>query len=132
MSDVFTKKKRSWIMSRIKSKNTKIENTFAKKLRKLNIKFIRHPKIYGNPDFLIGNTLVIFIDGCFWHKCPYHYKEPKSKKKFWVQKIESNVERDRNVTKNLRKDGYKVLRFWEHKIEKQSEKCIRDIIDSLE
>ena len=106
-------------MSRIKSES-KLENKLAILLRKNKIKFVRHPKILGKPDFRIKNTnIVIFIDGCFWHKCSKHFIEPKSKKKFWAEKIGSNVKRDVEVNRRLKVEGYRVLRFWEHDIEKR-------------
>jgi len=125
MTDVFTKEKRSWVMSRIRSKNTKMENLLAKEMRKAGIKFKRYPKIYGSPDFLTNKNVTVFIDGCFWHKCPIHYREPKTKKKFWVSKIESNVMRDKKVNENLKKQGYKVIRVWEHDVKKNIDKCIK-------
>jgi DNA mismatch endonuclease (patch repair protein) len=126
--DVFTKKKRSWIMSRIRGKDTKIEKFFERKLRFNKIKFQKYPKILkgGNPDFLIGN-IAVFIDGCFWHKCPIHYREPKSKRKYWLPKIEDNARRDKEVTRTLKKKRYKVIRFWEHNVLKNSNICIKKI-----
>ena len=131
MADVFTKKKRSWVMSRIRSKNTKMENLLAEELKKAKIKFKRYPKIYGNPDFLINKNIVVFVDGCFWHKCPIHYKEPKIRKKFWIPKIRQNVKRDEKVNKKLKEEGYKVIRFWEHEIEKNIGKCIKRIQNNI-
>jgi DNA mismatch endonuclease (patch repair protein) len=132
MTDVFTKKKRSWVMSRIKNKNTKIENLLASKMSENDIGFKRYPKIFGNPDFMIKNSkIVIFIDGCFWHKCPIHYREPRTKKEFWLPKIKKNVKRDKEVNKHLKKEGYHVIRFWEHDIEKNSDKCIGKLLNFI-
>lgn len=127
MADVFTKEKRSWIMSRIRSKDTKVENSLAKKLRESCIPFKRYPKILGNPDFIVGKKTLIFVDGCFWHGCPRHYIEPKSKKKFWIKKIKNNISRDTKVRKELRKMGYKVIRLWEHQIENSVMRCIKRV-----
>ncbi len=74
MADVFTKEKRSWIMSRVKSTRTKVENLFESLLKKEGIKYKRYPRLAGRPDFLIGNDIVVFVDGCFWHKCPKHFR----------------------------------------------------------
>ena len=131
MVDIFSKEKRSWVMSRIKSKNTKMENLLARKMKQHHIKFKRYPKIYGNPDFSIGKV-VIFIDGCFWHKCPEHYKEPASRKKFWVNKIRNNIKRDQKVTRTLRKNGYHVIRFWEHDVKRNPDKLMRRISNYAE
>ena len=130
MTDIFSKEKRSWVMSRIRSKNTKMEDLLAKEMKQHNIRFKRYPKIYGNPDFSMEKT-VIFIDGCFWHKCPLHYKKPSTRKRFWLQKIENNVKRDKKVTTLLRKKGYNVMRFWEHDLEKRPNYVIEKIIKKL-
>jgi len=120
-------------MSRIRGKNTKMEISFAKKLKSYGIKFRKYPKILkkGNPDFLI-DKIAVFIDGCFWHKCPLHYREPKSKRKYWLPKIEENVKRDRIVNRSLKKMGYKVVRFWEHEIKKNPDRCINKIKQTME
>lgn len=114
MADVHTKKQRSYNMSRVKSSETKIELKLKPFMKKIG--FTYQPKnIYGKPDFARRKEKVtIFVDGCFWHKCPKHYKEPKSNKKFWKEKINKNVERDKKITKKLRRDGWKVIRVWDH------------------
>ena len=126
MADIFTKKKRSWVMSRIRGKNTKIEFKMRAMLDENRIKYRQHPKMYGNPDFLIGRKTAVFCDGVFWHG--YNYgKKKRPAKKFWKDKIERNMARDRKITRKLRRDGYSVLRFWEHDIEKRPEMCINRI-----
>ena len=127
--DTRTKKQRSYNMSRIHSTNTKIEITLKKLL---NGNYLRYqPKLYGNPDF--GSKkykLVVFIDGCFWHKCPKCYTEPKSNRKFWIAKINGNAKRDRFINKEIKKD-YKLLRFWEHQIKKNPKVCADKIIAEI-
>lgn len=94
--------------------------------------FRYHPKIYGNPDFASKQKKVaIFADGCFWHKCPKCYIEPKSNKKYWLSKIQKNVERDRAINRNLRKNGWTVIRIWEHEIKKNPEAAINKIAKRL-
>jgi DNA mismatch endonuclease (patch repair protein) len=127
MADVFTKEKRSWVMSRIKGTDTKPENLLAEKLRKSKIKFKKYPKLLGKPDFLVEKDTVVFVDGCFWHGCPKHYREPKTKKKFWLPKIMKNMQRDKEVARKLKKEGYIVVRFWEHEVEKNLDGCIRKL-----
>ena len=67
MADIFTPKKRSWIMSRIRSKDTKIEMKIAELLRKNKMRYRRHPKLFGSPDFVVEKKLLVFCDGDFWH-----------------------------------------------------------------
>ena len=127
MTDIFTPEKRSWIMSRIRSKNTKIDLKMKKILSSLNYRYEMYPGVFGNPDFLVkGRQIAIFCDGDFWHGYKYNEKK-KPSKKFWKDKIEGNMKRDRRTTQKLRRDGWAVLRFWEHDIEKNPEICIRRI-----
>ena len=127
MTDVFSREKRSWVMSRIRGKNTGIEITVRDILRSNNIEFVQHPKIHGSPDFLVGKKTVIFCDGDFWHGFQYDIKK-KPAKKFWRDKIEENMRRDRRIARKLRRDGYSVIRLWEHSIEKKPDVCLRRII----
>lgn len=132
MSDIFSQKKRSFIMSKIRSKDTKIENLFAKKMLANKIKFKQHPNLFGKPDFLIDNSkIIVFIDGCFWHMCPKHFKSPKTRKNFWIPKIKNNVARDRIVNRKLKKMGYGVLRFWEHEIENKPDLAVKKLLRNM-
>jgi len=127
VTDIFSPEKRSWIMSRVRSKNTKIDLKMKKIVSSLNCKYEMYPKMFGNPDFLIKyKRIAIFCDGDFWHG--YKYEEKKRlPKKFWRDKIEANMQRDRKVSRHLRRNGWSVLRFWEHDIEKSSQFCKRKI-----
>ncbi len=58
--------------------------------------------------------VAVFIDGCYWHKCPTHYRPARTNADFWSTKMQGNVERDQRVTAMLRDHGWTVLRFWEH------------------
>ena len=118
MTDVHTPKQRSYNMSRIKASETKLELKLKKFFKILG--FVYQPKnIYGKPDFAHRKEkIAVFLDSCFWHKCPKHYKKPSTNKKFWVEKINKNAIRDKKVTRKLKKGGWKVLRIWEHDIKK--------------
>lgn len=61
-----------------------------------------------------SSRVAVFVDGCFWHRCPLHYVEPKTRSEFWRAKISRNVERDQETTAALNDAGWTVLRFWEH------------------
>ena len=126
MTDIFTPEKRSWVMSRIRSKDTKIEKKTASMLRKNKIRYRRFPKVFGSPDFVVEKKVLVFCDGDFWHGYQYGRKK-KLPKKFWRDKIERNMERDRKVTRKLRADGWSVVRLWEHDIEMSPEKCVGKI-----
>jgi DNA mismatch endonuclease (patch repair protein) len=126
MADIFTPEKRSWVMSRIRSKDTKIEKKTASMLRKNKIRYRRFPKVFGSPDFVVEKKVIVFCDGDFWHGYQYGRKK-KPPKKFWRDKIERNMKRDRKVSRKLRADGWSVVRLWEHDIEMSPEKCVGKI-----
>jgi len=118
MTDVHTKEQRSYNMSRIRASETKPEIKIRNMMKSLGFKY-QSKNIYGKPDFIHKKEkIAVFVDGCFWHKCPKHFKIPKSNRKFWSDKINKNTERDKMVTKNLRKNGWKVIRVWEHEVMK--------------
>ena len=130
MADIFSRKKRSWVMSRIRSKNTSIDLAMRDMLSDARLKFVMYPDLYGKPDFQVGKNILVFCDGDFWHG--YKYAEKKRPaKKYWREKIEGNMRRDRKVSRKLRRDGWSVLRMWEHDIEKSPDKCVRKIRASL-
>lgn len=131
-SGFYTTQKRSKIMSKIKGKNTKPELQFRKALWKKGVRYrVDSKKLPGKPDVSIKKyKLAIFIDGEFWHG--YNWDERKktikSNRRFWVPKIERNMQRDAEVNLQLKEMGYTVFRFWEHEIKKDLEKCLNDIL----
>lgn len=87
---------------------------------------------YARPDFVFASArLVIFIDGCFWHGCPQHGTQPKARSDFWKEKLSRNRERDRDITRRLRKRGWKVLRIWEHDVKTRINYCVGRIAKVL-
>ena len=126
--DFLTKKERSKRMSLIRSKWTKQERKVHNILKGRKVKHKMHPKLIGNPDILLTATnTVIFLQGCFWHKCLKCYKEPKSNKRYWLPKIENNVTRDVKNTKILKSLGFKVVKVWEHEVNKEINKLFEKI-----
>ena len=124
MPDMFTKEKRSEIMSKIKSKGTKIEMTMKKALEKSELEFEYQPKIFGKPDFLVHPNVALFCDSSFWHGRNWEKLKPKLKQGYWHEHIANNIKRDKIVNLKLKQDGYLVLRFWDTQIEKDIESCI--------
>lgn len=124
--DKFSKAKRSEIMSKIRSRNTKAEIFIFRELRKRGIYFQKHYKrAIGNPDIALPRKKVaIFIDGDFWHGHQFSKLKKRLPKKYWLAKIERNIRRDKTNRAKLKKLGWKVLRVWEHEIKKDSEKVI--------
>jgi DNA mismatch endonuclease (patch repair protein) len=114
MSDIFSKEKRSEVMSKIRSKNTTVERVVFSFLRKEKIYFQRHyDRVVGCPDVAIPSRKVaIFLDGDFWHGRNAATRLPKLND-WWRAKIERNMKRDRASRAALRKDGWSVLKVWE-------------------
>ena len=120
MADKLTPDRRSANMSRIRSRDTKIEIRLRQALWANGTRGYRvHPKsIEGKPDIaFIGKRVAVFVDGCFWHGCEKCFVAPSSNVEYWQPKIARNRERDRRVTAALEAEGWLVLRVWEHEIE---------------
>lgn len=126
---------RSNIMRKIKSDKTSPEILLQKLLRSNGIKFKKYYQgLPGKPDSVIlGKKVAIFVDGEFWHG--YRWEEKKKKIKdnraYWIPKIERNIARDKQNNKELKKTGWKVLRFWQQQIIKDPSKCLKKIKDTL-
>ena len=124
MSDVFSKVKRSHVMSCIRGRGNKdTELALICIFRKEHITgWRRHHPLFGNPDFVFPKLrLAVFVDGCFWHSCPLHSTKPKNNAVFWEKKLQGNEVRDRLVSKTLRAQGWRVLRIWEHDLSRTNE-----------
>ena len=148
MPDVFTKAKRSQVMSRIRGRgNKETELALAKLLRAAHITGWRRQvrlkvgelRVEGRgtsprpssqrgegvrvrPDFTFRKErVVIFVDGCFWHGCPKHSNMPANNRTFWLKKLTANKARDRQVTRTLRQRGWRVLRVWQHELARKNE-----------
>jgi DNA mismatch endonuclease (patch repair protein) len=122
MTDIFSRKKRSEIMSHIRSKNTSIEKRVFRYLRSKSIYFQSHyRRIAGCPDIALpSKKRAVFIDGDFWHGWSYAKTGSKLPNEFWRTKIEANMRRDKRNRRALRRRGWEVVRIWEHQLEKRS------------
>jgi DNA mismatch endonuclease (patch repair protein) len=129
MPDVFTKAKRSEVMSRIRGRGNKdTELALMKLLRRHHVTgWRRNQNVFGKPDFVFWQVrLALFVDGCFWHGCPKHCNTPANNRAFWKTKLAANQARDRRVNRELRKLGWRVVRIWEHDL-KRPDQTIRRI-----
>ena len=131
-SGFYTTKQRSKIMSKIRGKNTKPELCFRSALWKKGVRYrVDSRQIPGKPDVSIKKyKLAIFIDGEFWHG--YNWDERKDSLKtnrdFWIPKIERNMQRDRQVNRQLEALGYTVFTFWEQELKNDLDTCINDVL----
>ncbi len=129
-ADVFSKKKRSEIMSLIRSKNTKPEIYVRSFLHKNGYRFRLHQNnLPGKPDIVLKrHKVVINVNGCFWHQHNCGKSNiPKSNRKFWLNKFKNNKKRDRLNTLKLRKLGWKVYKIWECKVNKQTQSLVKNL-----
>ena len=114
--DRLTPERRSWLMSRIGSKNTEPEVAFRSLIHRLGYRFRLHRRdLPGTPDLVLpGRRTVVFVHGCFWHghACKRE-KMPKSRMDYWGPKIEANRQRDRKKARALRALGWRVITVWE-------------------
>ena len=122
---------RSFMMSRIRSKNTIPEKRVRSFLFSRGFRYRLHDnKLPGRPDIVLKKyRTVIQVKGCFWHvhNCKY-FSFPKSNKIFWKKKLLSNVERDSSNQKKLKKLGWTVINVWECKIRKENfKKLLKDL-----
>jgi len=124
MPDVFTKAKRSEVMSRIRGRGNKdTELALEMLMRRHRISgWRRNRPVFGKPDFFfLKLKLAVFVDGCFWHGCPKHATKPKNNRAFWRRKLAANKARDSLVTRTLRRSGWRVLRVWEHELARKNQ-----------
>lgn len=132
---VLTKEQRYKNMLANKSKGTKIETLFAKLLWNAGVRYRKNDKsVFGTPDFVIkGLKIAIFCDGEFWHGRNWAERkhDHKSNCEYWYAKIERNIERDKEVNKELRKQGWTVFRFWETEIAGESDKCLNIVLNDM-
>jgi DNA mismatch endonuclease (patch repair protein) len=132
----YTTKTRSKNMSKIRGKNTKPELKLRKVLWSLGYRYRKNVKtLPGTPDLVyMKQKLTVFVDGEFWHG--FNWAENKTRIKtnprFWIPKIERNMQRDWETNKALVEMGYTVMRFWQQEIEKDFISCLRQVIDFLE
>lgn len=137
MADMFSKKKRSEIMSKIRSKNTAPEKLLfsnIKHLYKKGFRYRKHPKqIIGKPDLAFTTRKVaVFVDSEFWHGRNFNMWKNRLPKQYWREKIHKNIKRDRAVNKELRQKGWQVIRIWAKDLKKNTENQIRVIEKALD
>jgi len=135
MADVFSRAKRSEVMSRIRGRGNKdTELALLKLFKDQHISgWRRNQPVLGRPDFVFrGARLAVFVDGCFWHGCPKHRQFPATNRAFWRRKLEANRNRDRCVTRDLRRRGWTVARIWECQLAQNPQRCAARIRRLLE
>lgn len=128
------------IMSSVKSKDTEPERILGSAMWRLGLRYRKQYKLKGKPDFVfVSARIAVFCDGDFWHGGNWRLRgfdslkeELASYNDFWAEKIERNVQRDRQVNKDLKKEGWMVIRFWESDVRKSPEDCAIKIFEEYE
>lgn len=128
--DNLTKSQRRKNMQNIRSAGTLPETLIMRALRRKKIYFAENVKsLTGKPDIVFRRKkIVVFIDSDFWHVHPKRFIMPQSNKRYWREKIRRNKERDKEVNARLKKEGWKVIRIWEHDVKCNIDKCITKIL----
>jgi DNA mismatch endonuclease (patch repair protein) len=129
MADIYTRAERSALMTKVRGRgNLTTEEALARLLRAQGWSGWRRQRSIGGrirdgqrfqvrADFVFAaRRLAVFVDGCFWHGCPRHGTRPRGNAAFWRAKFRRNQARDRRDTLRLRREGWQVLRLWEHEL----------------
>lgn len=131
MADVFSKAKRSWVMSRIHGKHTTPERTLRSLLHRAGYRFSLHASaLPGRPDIVLPKyRTAILVHGCFWHRHPgcCFATTPANNRAFWLAKFAGNVERDRRKATALRQLGWSVITVWECRLERDPAGVVRSV-----
>ncbi len=101
-------------MAKIRSKRTKPELRVHGHLKGNHVRHHMWPIMWGSPDVLVHPNTIVFVNGCFWHGCPKHFRTPKTNSLFWAGKIRKNRVRQDRVVACYKYSGYKVVVVWEH------------------
>jgi DNA mismatch endonuclease (patch repair protein) len=124
MTDVLTRNQRSYCMSQIRARDTEPEVAVRRALFRCGLRYRVRNRLPGRPDVVFARERVaVFVDGCFWHRCPLHATRPAVNAEFWKRKLSRNVERDIEVTRMLRREGWLVVRCWEHEVDKRPQEA---------
>lgn len=103
-----------------RSIDSKPELALRRALHRLGLRYRKHYRLdladlRVRPDVVfIAARVAVFVDGCFWHRCPIHASDPKANSEYWGPKLRRNVARDRRVDRALEEAGWSVVRVWEH------------------
>jgi DNA mismatch endonuclease (patch repair protein) len=119
MTDRIGSKDRTRVMTAVRSSGTRLERDFAKELvgRGVRLRSKNVRALPGTPDLVFYKAkIAVFLDSCFWHGCPAHFRRPRSNQRYWRNKLDRNRTRDRFVTAELRRNGWRVFRIWEHSL----------------
>jgi len=120
-------------MSSVRAKDTALERKLGRALWAAGLRYRKHYPIVGKPDFALGSSrIAVFCDSHFWHGYDWDNRKHDHNQnvEFWHDKIERNMERDRQVNEALTDQGWLVMRFWEHEIEEELDRCVSEVTEA--
>ncbi|MFI5853381.1 very short patch repair endonuclease [Streptomyces parvulus] len=120
-------------MSRQGSRDTGPEVAVRRLLHSSGMRYRVNAPVPGMPrrtiDIVFPKAKVaVFLDGCFWHGCPHHATHPKANAEWWRTKLDRNMSRDAETTEHLQREGWTVLRFWEHEVPEDVARSVRKAV----
>lgn len=121
-------------MAAVRGRDTKPEVALRRALHSAGLRYrvnyrVELPGIRVRPDIAFTRRKVaVFVDGCFWHRCPEHATAPKDNARFWSAKLARNVARDRKQDAALGAAGWKVIRVWEHEPAAEAAERVREAV----
>jgi DNA mismatch endonuclease (patch repair protein) len=129
VGDIMAPEKRSAVMSRIRGRDTGPERAMAEEMLRRRLRFeVQAKDLPGRPDFVFRKAHVaVFVDGDFWHGWRFPAWRDKLSEK-WEAKIEANRRRDQRNFRKLRRQGWKVLRIWEHNLKVDVRGCVERVV----
>lgn len=136
--DRLTKRQRSRLMARIRGDSLSPERRLAAALGRAGVQFERNVKgLPGRPDFEVecgDSALAVFVHGCFWHRCPVHWRQPRTNGAWWAEKMAANERRDRRVRRRLLRMHHKTMVVWEHDLrtDAEADKAAARVVKRLE
>jgi DNA mismatch endonuclease (patch repair protein) len=133
--DTITKERRSWNMSKIRSKDTLPEIRIRKALWRMGYRYRLYYKLLpGKPDIVITKQkIVVFVHGCFWHRhenC-IEASRPKTNSEYWETKIQKTIERDKKHQAEIQMAGWKVIIIWECNVKNDIDDNVKMLNDIL-
>jgi DNA mismatch endonuclease (patch repair protein) len=134
MADWLSKEQRTRNMSAIRSSGTATERRLGELLREVfpRRKLVDYPDLPGRPDFYLpGLRLVVFADGCFWHGCRQHGRVPEDNREYWEAKLARNRRRDRAVARQLKGEGFRVVRVWHHELKERPGRAASKLVRAV-
>jgi DNA mismatch endonuclease (patch repair protein) len=123
------------VMQHNVGRTTSIESRLQAALKATGLRFEAdrqvEPDLRWRADIVFAQEKIcVFLDGCFWHGCPIHFKPPHTNAAWWAEKIQANLDRDRRQKETLTRRGWTVLRFWEHELSIDFDGCVEKVLRS--